>query len=187
MRLIVALILAAGEGSRIGTPKATLEIDGERFIDRAVSIFKKAGCAEVFVVLGAWIGEVAGAKVIVNKDWKEGMGSSLRIGLSHISSFPEVESVLVSLVDLPGLTVQAVGKILAEPGEIVIGTFGGKPGHPVKFARRHWQGIMDTAVGDVGARDYLASRQDVDYLELGDLADGKDVDTREDLDLFLQD
>jgi CTP:molybdopterin cytidylyltransferase MocA len=185
--LIVALVLAAGDGSRIGTPKATLEINGERFVDRAVSIFKKAGCAEVYVVLGAWVGEVVGAKVIVNEDWKEGMGSSLRIGLSHISSLPEVEGVLVSLVDLPGLTSEAAERILMEPGEIVIGTYGGKPGHPVKFSREHWQAIIASAVGEVGARSYLAHRSDVHYVDISDLASGNDVDTQEDLARFFQD
>jgi len=186
VHLIVALILAAGEGSRIGLPKAIVEIDGERLIDRAASLFKKAGCTEVYVVLGAWVGEVAGAKVIVNEEWNEGMGSSLRIGLSHLSSLPEVEGVLVSLVDLPGLSVQAVEQILRESGEIVVGTFGGKPGHPVKFSRKHWQGVIASAVGDVGARNYLASRSDVQYVELGELAEGTDVDTRADLQLFLE-
>lgn len=182
----VALILAAGEGSRIGAPKATLEINGERLIDRAVSIFKQAGCTEVYAVLGAWVGDVAGAKVIVNQNWKEGMGSSLRIGLSHISSLQEDE-VLISLVDLPGLTVSAVERVLLEPGEIVVGTYKGKPGHPVKFSRPHWQAIMARAVGDVGARGYLSSRSDVHYVEIGDVANGKDVDTNEDLELFSQD
>lgn len=185
--MIVALILAAGEGSRIGAPKATLEVNGERFVDRAVSTFKGAGCAEVFVVLGAWVGEVENAKVIVNQNWKEGMGSSLRIGLSHISSLPEVESVLVSLVDLPGLSVQAVKKVLVEPGEIVIPTYGEKPGHPVKFSRRHWQAIMEGANGDLGARDYLSGQPGVRYLEVGGMADGKDIDTREDLEDFMKD
>lgn len=185
--MIVALILAAGEGSRIGIPKATLEINGERLVDRAVRIFKKAGCAEVYVVLGAWIGEVAGAKIIVNEDWKEGMGSSLRVGLSHISSLSGVESVLVSLVDLPGLTVHAVEKILVEPGEIVIGTYGGKSGHPVKFSRKHWRGVIASAVGDTGARDYLAHRSGVQHVDLAGLAEGEDIDTLEDLELFLRD
>lgn len=185
--MIVALILAAGEGSRIGTPKAMLKVNGERFVDRAVSTFKSAGCAEVYVVLGAWVGEVENAKVIVNQNWKEGMGSSLKIGLSHISSLPEVESVLVSLVDLPGLSVQVVKKVLAEPGEIVIPTYSGKPGHPVKFSRRHWQGIMESAAGDVGAREYLSGTSGVHYVEFGDLADGKDIDTREDLAGFMKD
>lgn len=187
VHLIVALILAAGEGSRIGTPKATLEVNGERFVDRAVSTFKRAGCTEVYVVLGAWVGEVENAKVIVNQNWKEGMGSSLRIGLSHISSLSEVESVLVSLVDLPGLSVQVVKKVLAEPGEIVIPTYGEKPGHPVRFSRRHWQPIMESAVGDVGAREYLSGKSGVHYVEVGDMADGKDIDTREDLEGFMKD
>lgn len=185
--MIVALILAAGEGSRMGAPKATLEIDGERLVDRAVSIFREAGCAEIFVVLGAWVGEVVGATTIVNEDWEEGIGSSLRVGLAHISSLLEVEAVLVSLVDLPGLTAQAAEKILLEPGELVIGTYEGRPGHPVKFSRVHWQGIMARATGDSGARNYLANASDVHYVELGGLADGKDVDTREDLEAFLQD
>lgn len=171
----------------MGAPKATLEIDGERLVDRAVSTFRKAGCAEIFVVLGAWVGAVEGATTIVNEQWREGMGSSLRVGLAHISTLLEVEAVVVSLVDLPGLTVEAVGKILVEPGELVVGTYEGKPGHPVKFSRVHWQGIMAMATGDTGARNYLAHACDVHYVELHGLADGKDVDTREDLETFLHD
>lgn len=187
VHLIVALILAAGEGSRIGTPKATLEVNGERFVDRAVSTFMRAGCSDVYVVLGAWVGEVENAKVIVNQNWKAGMGSSLRIGLSHISSLPDVESVLVSLVDLPGLSVPAVKKVLAEPGEIVISTYSEKPGHPVKFSRRHWGAIMESAIGDVGAREYLSGNGAVRFVEVGDLADGRDIDTKEDFAGLMKD
>lgn len=183
----VALILAAGAGSRMGMPKAKVKINGQRLVDRAVSVFKEAGCPDVYVVLGAWIGEVAGAKVIINENWQEGMGSSLRAGLSHISSLPDIENVLVSLVDLPNLTATAVAQILLAPGNIVVATFEGIPGHPVKFSRKHWQGIIDAAVGDVGARAYFSTRSDVDYVRLDEWADGKDVDTRSDLVLFSND
>jgi CTP:molybdopterin cytidylyltransferase MocA len=183
----VALILAAGAGSRIGAPKAALIINGERLIDRAVTIFKEAGCAEVYVVLGAWIGGVAGAKVIINENWQDGMGSSLRAGLSHISSRPDIENVLVSLVDLPNLTATAAAQILLAQGEIVMGTFNGEPGHPVKFSRKHWQGIIDSAAGEVGARAYLSTSLDVHYVGLDAWADGKDIDTRSDLKLYLKD
>ena len=77
----VGLILAAGSGSRMGRPKATLEIDGERLVDRAVSIFHEAGIKNVYVVLGAWQGFVPGATVVVNTNWETGMGSSLVAGL----------------------------------------------------------------------------------------------------------
>lgn len=183
--MIVALILAAGDGSRMGTPKAKIEIANERLVDRAVSMLKKAGCSDVYVVLGAWIGEVPGAKIIINENWREGMGSSLRVGLTHISSMPEVESVIVSLVDLPGLTAVAAAQILLTPGEIVMGTFGAKPGHPVKFSRTHWQGIIDGAIGDVGAQAYLSTRSDIIFVELDRWASGKDIDTHFDLESFL--
>jgi CTP:molybdopterin cytidylyltransferase MocA len=177
----VALILAAGAGSRMGTPKAKLEVDGERLVDLAVSIFREAGCEDVYVVLGAWVGEVPGAKIIINENWREGMGSSLRAGLFHILSLPDVENILVSLVDLPGLTAVAAAQILWAPGEIVIGTFEGKPGHPVKFSRNHWQGIIDSAVGDIGAREYLSTRSDIHYVGLDEWASGRDIDTHADL------
>ena len=48
--MIVGLILAAGEGTRMGQPKATLEIDGVRLIDHAVAVFKAAGLEKIFVV-----------------------------------------------------------------------------------------------------------------------------------------
>lgn len=182
----VALILAAGAGSRMGAPKATLKVNGERLIDHAVTIFKAAGCADVYVVLGAWIGEVAGAKVIINENWQEGMGSSLRAGLSHISTQPDIENVLISLVDLPNMTGSAVAQILGWQGEIVVGTFNGTPGHPVKFSRKHWQGIIDSAIGEVGARAYLSTRSDIQYVALDEWADGRDLDTLSDLESMYE-
>lgn len=46
--------------------------------------------------------------VIVNEDWQEGMGSSLRSGLLALSSLPKVDAVIVTLVDLPGLTAESI-------------------------------------------------------------------------------
>jgi nicotine blue oxidoreductase len=50
------LVLAAGEGKRFGGPKAPYVHNGERLVDRAVSVLANAGCNPVFVVLGAWLG-----------------------------------------------------------------------------------------------------------------------------------
>ena len=72
----VGIILAAGSGSRMGGPKATIEIAGQRLVDRAVSVFHDGGIKDVYVVLGAWQGDVPGAQVLINPDWQTGMGSS---------------------------------------------------------------------------------------------------------------
>lgn len=183
--MIVGLILAAGEGTRMGQPKATLEIDGVRLIDRAVAVFKAAGLEKIFVVLGAWVGEVDGATVIDNKEWSRGMASSLHAGLTYISDVAEIESVVISLVDLPGLTSEAIKVIAGTKRDLVVATYNDVIGHPMKFARSHWAGIMEMAHGDTGARDYLKARSDIHYLRLDDLARGLDVDTPADLQKFL--
>jgi len=185
------LVLAAGEGRRFGGPKAPYVLDGERLVDRAVRILRAAGCDPVVVVLGAWVGDVPGAVVVVNDDWPTGMGSSLRRGLDHLASdslgahggvpTPAVDRVLVTLVDLQGLTVEAVTRIAATPSDdprevLASATYDGVRGHPVLFGRSHWDGVIASATGDRGARAYLAGRA-VRLVEVGDVATGEDLDT----------
>ncbi len=180
----VGLILAGGSGSRMGQPKAALVIDGQRLIDRAIENFHGAGIKEVFVVLGAWQGDVPGAHIIINDQWEEGMGSSLRAGLRTLLANPKYLDVVISLVDLPGMTAAAIQAISESPSEIAMGTFSGKSGHPVKFARQHWPAIIESATGDIGARNFLKGRSDISHIELSSIAGGDDVDTPEDLDSF---
>ena len=177
----VGLILAAGSGSRLGTPKASLVVGGQRLVDRAINNFTAAGISEIYVVLGAWQAELQGAHVIINQNWQEGMGSSLKIGLEHISKIATATDVTISLVDLPGMTAEAIREIVESSHDIVVGTFAGKPGHPVKFARKHWSEISQSATGDIGARNFLKGRDDVHFIPLDLLATGKDIDTPEDL------
>jgi CTP:molybdopterin cytidylyltransferase MocA len=56
-------------------------------------------------------------------------------------------------------------------------SYHGRPGHPVVLGRSHWVAIAETARGDSGARDYLATHAAA-LVECGDLASGVDVDTR---------
>ena len=169
----------------MGQPKAKLEVDGVRLVDRSVAVFKGAGIEKIFIVLGAWVGRVDGAIVIENIDWASGMASSLRAGLSHVSEIEEIESVIISLVDLPGLTSEAIKVIAQTPRDIVVATYGDVIGHPVKFARSHWAAIIQSAKGDSGARGYLDTRSDIHYLALDDLGAGLDLDTPADLQKYL--
>ena len=171
------LVLAAGAGVRFGGPKAPYVYEGERLVDRAVRIMREAGCQPVMVVLGAWIGEVPGAAVVENVEWSEGMGSSLRTGLSALESADDVGAVIVTLVDLPGLTAEGVGRIRESTASIAAASFDGERGHPVKFAREHWAEVFAVARGDEGARRFLAGRSDVVRIEIGDVATGADMDT----------
>jgi CTP:molybdopterin cytidylyltransferase MocA len=185
------LLLAAGAGRRMGGPKALLRsADGELFVDRAVRMLLGGGCRSVTVVLGARADEVRSAArsltgdrvdVVVAADWDEGMGATLRAGLDALSGAGAVEAALVHLVDLPDVGAEVVRRVLSAqvgPDGLARATYHGGPGHPVLLGRSHWPGIAAAAVGDRGARDYLADRA-VLNVECGDLAGGQDLDRPE--------
>lgn len=173
---VAGLVLAAGGGTRFGRPKAPVVIDGERMVDHAVRVLSEGGCVPVYVVLGAWVGDVDGADIVVNDHWPEGMGSSLRMGLQAISDETTADAVVITLVDLPGLTGEAIRRIAGTDADLVAACYAGERGHPVKLARRHWAEAIAVAQGDEGARRLLRGRDDVVLVEVGDVAEGYDVD-----------
>ena len=81
---VAGLVLAAGAGRRFGGPKALVELDGERLVDRMVRVLRAGGCQPLVVVAGAVPLAVSGATVVDNPDWRTGMGSSLRSGLAAL-------------------------------------------------------------------------------------------------------
>ena len=170
------MVLAAGSGRRFGGPKAPYVFHGERLVDRAVRVLSEGGCDPIGVVLGAWRGHVDNAETLINESWSEGMGSSLRVGLTWVSEETEADYALITLVDLPGMTREAVERVVdAAPG-IAVATFHGVRGHPVRIPREHFPLLRDTVSGDQGARTFLAGRTDVTLVDVSDVADGIDLD-----------
>ncbi len=183
MSTVAGLVLAAGGGRRYGMPKALVEYEGSLLVERAVRT-ATAVCDPVLVVLGAQAVEVwqradlSGATVLANRDWETGMASSLRTGLDGLRGFPgTVDAALVTLVDMPGMTVQALERMgaLAAPDALAGATYDGVRVHPVLLGREHWAGVIETATGDEGARRYLAAH-DVIEVDCTGLADPTDLD-----------
>ena len=181
--VVAAVVLAAGGGRRYGMPKALVEYDGSLLVERAV---RTAGtvCDPVLVVLGAQAVDVwrqadlAGATVVANADWESGMASSLRTGLDGLRGWPgRVDAALVTLVDMPGMTPQALERLraVAAPGVLAVATYDGVRGHPVLLGRDHWAGVAASASGDEGARRYLATHGAVE-VDCTGLADPLDLD-----------
>jgi len=193
----LGLLLAAGAGRRMGTPKALLrDGTGITFVVRAVEVLRNGGCDEVSVVVGASAHEVSAllgdADVhmvhahVHAHHWDEGMGASLRAGLGDALA-GDATCALVSLVDLPDVDERVVRRMLkSRPPDpraaLARAAYDGDPGHPVLIGRDHWAGVIASATGDRGARDYLAEPEHRPVLvECGDLASGRDVDTPESL------
>jgi CTP:molybdopterin cytidylyltransferase MocA len=205
------LLLAAGEGRRMGGPKALArQRPGEpTLVERGVEILLAGGCSGVTVVVGA-AGDEVGAIVgrlgydvdtALCPDWHEGMGASLRAGLTAVSRATHegeglVDAVLVSLVDLTDLSPDVVARVLGSGQATLLGVgsdarhrrraalrraaYRGTPGHPALLGRDHWAEVCRTAVGDQGARDHFRTHPH-ELVECGDLATGDDADTPEDL------
>ena len=184
---VAGLVLAAGEGRRLGTPKALVETGGLRLVDRAVDAVRLGGCEPVVVVLGAARVDVPGAHVVTNDDWPSGMGSSLRLGLATLGEVAATAAV-VTLVDTPGVTAAVVDRLVsacAAGADVVVATYDGEPRTPVLLTRAHWPEAGEMAVGDQGARAFLRAHPHlVRHVECGDVGTPDDVDTPEDLARF---
>jgi nicotine blue oxidoreductase len=172
----------------MGGPKALVELHGEPLVRRALRVLADGGCAPLVVVLGAAADDVAaalpaGVHTVRAPDWGSGMGASLRAGLAALDG----DAALVHLVDLPGVTAEAVARLVAAPvGPTALrrAAYDGRPAHPVLLGRTHWDAVAASATGDAGARAYLGGNPDVELVECGDVADPDDVDTPEALARF---
>ncbi|MCX5527437.1 nucleotidyltransferase family protein [Streptomyces bobili] len=188
---VAGLLLAAGGGRRLGgRPKALLTHRGRPLVEHAVRALRAAGCTRVHVVLGAAADAVQerarldGCVLVVNPEWEEGMGGSLRAGLDSLAG-TGATAALVSLVDQPGIGEEALARVLAGyEGEssLVSAAYDGRRGHPVLLGAAHWAGVAEAATGDRGARGYLKAHEaEIRLVECGDVARPYDIDTVDDL------
>jgi nicotine blue oxidoreductase len=177
---VSGLLLAAGQGARLGTPKALVEYAGERLVDRGVRLLEEGGCHPVVVVLGAATVPVLGAVTVRNPDWASGMGSSLRAGLAALPE--QAEAVVVALVDQPLIRPGAVRALIGAGAGVAVATYGGRRRNPVLIAREHFAEVAERAVGDVGARPFLRAHPElVTEVPCDEHGDPADIDTPQDL------
>ena len=139
--MTLAILLAAGRGSRMGQPKAALDLLGLTALERCVAALRQGGAEEVRAVLAA--GDEAGlaaagrcrAVPVYNRDPARGQTSSLKAGLS--AGAPPASTWLLHTVDHPLLRSEDVSALLAAcapPHAIAVPVVGGRRGHPVAFS-----------------------------------------------------
>jgi len=184
------IILAAGDSTRMGRPKAVLPApDGVPFVVRIVRSFEEAGIGEVIVVTGrhhAAIEAVLAAaaltrppRLVRNEDPDRGQLSSIWVGMDAMTGDPA--ALLVTLVDVPMVTPATISAVLAAwrrtHAPIVRPAVGTQHGHPVLFARQLF-GELRSAPLDAGAktvvRAYASAIVNVEVDDRGCLVD---VDT----------
>ena len=180
---VAGLLLAAGQGSRLGQPKALVEVGGMTLAERGVALLRDGGADPIVMVTGAAPVSLPGVITAHNPDWQTGMGSSLREGLETLPA--DRDAVVIVLVDQPLIGPEAVRRLIAafaRGAEVAVACYAGKPRNPVLISRAHWAEAAAAAQGDAGARGFLRARQDlVTSVECEDVGRPDDLDTPEDL------
>lgn len=185
---VSALLLAAGESQRMGRLKQLLPLGGSTLIEVVLENLLRSRLQEVIVVLGFGAEEIRprveakGVRVAVNPRYKEGMASSLRVGLDALD--PRAEGILVALADQPFIPPEVIDRLIeAFQGTskgIVVPTFQGRRGHPVIFHRRYMEELRSLS-GDQGGRELLhRNPEDLLGVEVDCPGVITDIDTLED-------
>ena len=192
--MLAAIILAAGESSRMGRPKALLpDLEGRPFVVRLVRTFAAAGIADIIVVTGTQHAAIAQALtadappvtplIQINPNPSRGQLSSLVTGLDAAEQ-RGAEGVLVTLVDIPLSSVETVRAVAdawrGSRPPIARPAYEGRHGHPVLFDRSLFQELRDAPL-DRGARAVVhAHGADIVTVEVNDAGCVSDIDTPED-------
>ena len=185
--MVDGIVLAAGASTRMGEPKALLEVEGTTFLERAVQLLRAAGCRYVVAVVNDddWVerlADVSGAAVVINENANAQQIDSLRLGIANL---PEgAAGVVVLPVDFPRVATETVAKLVAEferaPTAVLNPSYHGVAGHPVIFARSVLSELLHPDLPD-GARSVIAQHAaDARVIDVDDAGVVADVDTRED-------
>ncbi|NMG17263.1 NTP transferase domain-containing protein [Aromatoleum bremense] len=187
---VAALVLAAGQSSRMGAAnKLLIEVGGVPMVLRAVNAARASRAASVTVVVGHEAEAVgtalatSGATLVDNPDHAQGMSSSLRHGIAALPD--DIDAVIVLLGDMPRITAEHVDRVIAafDPAapSIVMPEKDGRRGNPILWPREFFA-AMAGICGDQGARGLIEHNADrVKRIAIDDDAIFVDVDRPGDL------
>ncbi|MGL4636813.1 MAG: NTP transferase domain-containing protein [Beijerinckiaceae bacterium] len=185
---VAAILLAAGQGTRMGGGKMTAHLGGKALVRHAAEAVEAVGFPAFITVVGHDAANVSEAlagvetSLVNNPDYATGMSSSLKAGIAAV---PETAgAVLVMLGDMPSVTPAIIKRLLdafsGHPEALaIVPTVAGQRGNPVLLSRKLF-GEIAKLKGDAGARKLLdAVGEGVIEVSIDDAAVLLDVDTSE--------
>ncbi|RXJ98974.1 glycosyl transferase [Arcobacter sp. CECT 8989] len=183
---LAVLILAAGTSSRLGESKQLVRYKRKTLLEHACQKALEVS-DDVFVVLGS-NSEICKEKIknlsvktIFNKDFREGLSSSIRTGISRIE---EYDNVLIMLCDQPFIPVNHMKKIVnlsQKENKIICSLYNQKHAVPVIFPKKYFNQLKKLN-GDTGAKIIIMENNHT-IIPLEDKY-AIDIDTKEDLKLL---
>lgn len=184
---IVAVILAAGESSRLGKPKQLLPYKGTTLLNHSKEHLYPNIVEQTFIVLGAYADEIKrkctlnDLEVIVCKNWRDGMGSSLSYACTEIFNQNEYDGILICLSDMPLVNNADYRNMIAlfeSENDIVATKANNKLGVPAIFGSQYFKNLIEMK-GKKGAQSLIRNgKGNVKVYENRNAA--VDIDTMED-------
>lgn len=151
----------------MGEPKQLLRLGGRTVLGQTLENVRGAGVDQIVLVLGfaaaviAQQTEVEGVTVVINEQFSEGMGSSLRTGIATLS--PGIDAALIVLADQPFVRPatlnQLIDRYIESNAQIAIPIYRGFRGNPVLLDRSVFAEVM-AVTGDIGCRAIFGSHAD---------------------------
>ena len=198
--MLSAIILAAGDSTRMGRPKALLpDPEGRPFVARLVRTFAAAGVYDIVVVTGSLHAAIADAiaadqppvapNLVNNPQPALGQVSSLWMGLDAVAR-PGIEGALVTLVDIPLVLASTVRRVIdawtQNRAPIVRPAVGDRHGHPVLFDRSIFDALRHAPLTE-GARAVVHANADrIVNVQVDDQGCLLDIDTPSDYDAVIK-
>jgi molybdenum cofactor cytidylyltransferase len=185
---VAAVVLAAGQGTRMGGAKMTALFRGKPLVRHAHEAVAASGAGPLLTVVGHDATKVSVAllgittTLVENPDYAAGLATSLKAGIAAVPD--TAAGALILLGDMPLVTSAIIDRLLAAftanpMAKAVAPTVAGRRGNPILIGRNLFDAVMQLS-GDLGARKLLdAAGDDVIDVAIDDAAVLADVDTPE--------
>lgn len=186
---ITAVLLAAGESSRMGQPKPLLPWGDVPLMRYQVEALAEAGAGPIVVVLGpsttgaeACLQGMDGVKAVVNHRAPEGKTTSVRLGVSQVDE--DAEGILLLAVDQPrtaSIIRRVIDAHVAGDALITHPTYGGRGGHPIVFHASLATELLAVTEERQGIREVVSRHMErLQRVELNDPMVRLDLNTLDD-------
>ena len=187
---IGAVILAAGMSSRMGETKQLLRLGEHTLLDQVLANVRASGVDEIVLVLGHAAEKIMDSvtgenvKIAINRAYREGMGTSLRMGLSALPS--GIDAALIVLADQPFVRPATLKQLMDQyrksNAQIVIPMYKGFRGNPVLLDHSVFPEVM-ALNGDIGCRALFGNHlEGIVKVSVEDLGILLDLDSKDDLE-----
>ena len=157
----VGIILAAGESSRMGSPKGLLEWRGTTLIEYQMNSLLQGGCDKVVVVTGKYDAEMApllkdrpGIIRAYNPKYLEGKTTSIKAGVWELPD--DIHSIVLLAVDQPrpAWVIEKVLRLHTDfSADVTSPGFDGHGGHPLVFDAQLRSDLMNITEEGEGVRE----------------------------------